>query len=115
MTRLRHLWRGVRPLLAPLLLCALVVLTLREPLVWWLHGEEKYDREALKEWLVEARNVKTLHELLGEYLELTDRQRELARQDEPANAAARAQLSERRIAVKQNPKSKWGDLSDFLK
>src|SRR5262249_47943604 len=115
MTRLRHLWRGVRPLLAPLLLCALVVLTLREPLVWWLHGEEKYDREALTEWLIEARNVKTLHELVGEYLELADRQRELARQANPATAAAREQLSGRRIEVQQNLDSKLEELSVFLK
>ncbi|MCI0742533.1 MAG: HAMP domain-containing histidine kinase [Gemmataceae bacterium] len=65
-----RLWRWARALLPPMLLAALVILALREPLSWWLHGEEIYDQEAIKEWVREARVNKSLPELAGEYLEL---------------------------------------------
>src|SRR5262249_36384769 len=63
----------------------------------------------------EANNVKTLPELVGEYLDLADRQRELARQDDPADAAARALLSSRRADVQQNLASKRQEGGVFLK
>ena len=56
--------------LLPLLIAGVALLTLREPLVWWLHGDQIYDKEALKEWLREARIQSTLPELAREYLEL---------------------------------------------
>jgi signal transduction histidine kinase len=67
-TSFATLWRLVRPILPPVLLCALVVLVLREPIVLWLSAEEKYDQEALREWIREARNSETLPDLVGEYL-----------------------------------------------
>jgi two-component system, cell cycle sensor histidine kinase and response regulator CckA len=63
-------WRYIRPLLPPVLLCALVVFILREPVSWWLHGEEKFDQEAIVEWVRETRQNKTLPELSREYLDL---------------------------------------------
>jgi hypothetical protein len=60
----------LRPVLAPVILCALVILILREPLAWWLSGEEKYDQEALKEWVREATISQTLPELVGTYIAL---------------------------------------------
>src|SRR5436309_13229899 len=63
-----NLWRTLRPVLAPVVLCALVILILREPLAWWLSGEEKYDQEALKEWLREATISQTLPELVANYI-----------------------------------------------
>src|SRR6516165_7904808 len=63
-----NLWRTLRPVLAPVVLCALVLLILREPLAWWLSGEEKYDQEALKEWVREATISQTLPELVAKYL-----------------------------------------------
>jgi len=42
------------------LLTGLALLTLREPIAWWLGGEEQYDREARKEWLLEAKVYQTL-------------------------------------------------------
>ena len=61
-------WAGYAwPILAPVLLCASLFLLLREPMQWWLHGEEIYDEQAIKEWLREARiGFKTLPELLRE-------------------------------------------------
>ena len=32
----------------------IVALTLREPILWWLQGQQRYDQEALREWLREA-------------------------------------------------------------
>ncbi len=66
------LWKRLRPVLPPLLLGALVFFTLREPLEWWLYGEEKYDQEALKEWLREARIHQTLPELARDYVSLAE-------------------------------------------
>src|SRR5271155_1491388 len=53
-----------------LLIVGVVFLPLREPLVWWLHGDQIYDQEAIKEWLREARVYSTLPELSREYLDL---------------------------------------------
>ena len=63
-----NLWRTLRPVLAPVVLCALVILILRDPLAWWLSGEEKYDQEALKEWVREATISQTLPDLVAKYI-----------------------------------------------
>ena len=46
---MRTAWSVVRVLLPPLMLAGLVVFLMREPVTWWLHGEEIYDQEAIKE------------------------------------------------------------------
>jgi signal transduction histidine kinase len=83
-SNLAKLWRYVRPILPPVLLCALVALVLREPIVLWLSGEEKYDQEALREWIREARNSQTLPDLVSEYLTQADLVKRL-QQQEPAS------------------------------
>ncbi len=75
--RFHNFWTYVRPLLVPVLVLGLAVVTLREPVLWWLGGEEKYDQEALKEWLLEAKNYQTLPQLVEEYLTLHNRQQKL--------------------------------------
>jgi signal transduction histidine kinase len=67
----KQLWRYLRPLAAPLVVLALT-LTLWEPVVWWLQGEERYDRHALKEWILEAKTSATLPELVGKLLDAND-------------------------------------------
>jgi signal transduction histidine kinase len=67
----RQLWRYLRPLAAPLLVLALA-LTLWEPIAWWLNGEERYDRHALKEWIQEAKTSATLPELVAKLLDAND-------------------------------------------
>ena len=70
---LRYLWLA-RTLLFPAVLAALVVFALREPLSWWLHGEEIYDQEAIKEWVREARvGFRTLPELVKDFAQLSAR------------------------------------------
>jgi signal transduction histidine kinase len=66
-------WRVIRALLPPLILGALVFLTLREPLAWWIQGEQIYDQEAIREWVREARVYTTLPELVQSYLELGEK------------------------------------------
>src|SRR5262245_66088249 len=97
MTRFRHLWQYLRVALVPLLLVGLAVVTLREPVVSWLSGEERYDQDALKEWLLEAKVYQTLPEVVGDYLKINAHYRDLKRQVEAAK------LSQRRLdADKQN-------------
>jgi signal transduction histidine kinase len=79
MTRFRPMWRFLRLALVPLMLVGLAVVTLREPVVSWLSGEERYDQDALKEWLVEAKVYQTLPEVVGDYLKMNARYQELAR------------------------------------
>jgi signal transduction histidine kinase len=69
--------RFVRAILPPAILAALVVLALREPLTWWLSGEEIYDQEAIKEWVREARVNSSLPELVRVYLDLAEKRRKL--------------------------------------
>src|SRR5262245_8676429 len=73
MQPVKRFWKRLRPHLAAVLLVALAVVTLREPITWWLQGEENYDQEALKEWLLEAKVYQTLPELVGAYLKMQER------------------------------------------
>ena len=52
-------------------MCGLLLLLLaREPLRWWLHGEEIYDEQAMVEWIRESHiGFKTLPELVRELVE----------------------------------------------
>ncbi|MBM4067476.1 MAG: HAMP domain-containing histidine kinase [Planctomycetes bacterium] len=70
-------WRLLRPVLPPALLAVLVFFTLREPLEWWLSGEEKYDQEALREWIRETRINQSLSELVRDYLNQADELRRI--------------------------------------
>src|SRR5262245_4716442 len=60
------LWRFLWPVLPPILLCGLVARILYEPVVSWLKGDERFDEEAMIEWLREARpgQLKTLPEVV---------------------------------------------------
>lgn len=70
-------WRVIRPAVPPALLAALFYFTLREPLEWWLSGEEKYDQETLKEWIREARVNQTLSELARDYVAQAEELRQI--------------------------------------
>lgn len=102
----RKVWRGVRAVLPPVVLAALVVLALREPLDWWLHGEEIYDQEAIKEWVREARVFTTLPELVKSYLEQAEQYRQ--------QKAAGAPLGQLR-ALQQRQAIKREEIQEHLK
>src|SRR4051812_28062561 len=87
--RFRRFWNWLGPLLVPLLLALLAVVTLREPVASWLQGEEKYDQDALREWVQEAKVYETLPNLVKDYLQLERRHRQLARliKEQQANPA----------------------------
>jgi signal transduction histidine kinase len=69
---LRRLWPIVRALWLPFLMIGLAYLLLREPLTSWLQGDDRYDQEAIAEWVREARLHQTLPDLAKEYLQLKD-------------------------------------------
>jgi signal transduction histidine kinase len=69
----RHVGSFVRGFWVPVLMVALAFLLLREPLESWLQGDDRYDQEALAEWVKEARLHQTLPELVDNYLQLKDR------------------------------------------
>lgn len=73
----RALGRVVRAVLPPVVFCTLLVTALWEPIRWWLHGEEIYDQEAIREWIREARVYTTLPELVEQYLDLARRRQRL--------------------------------------
>jgi signal transduction histidine kinase len=83
--------RYARALAAPLLLWALLLVALREPIRAWLRGENTYDREALQEWLEEARagNRETLSEMIDAYLDRARRHAELLRRPADPTEAGR--------------------------
>jgi signal transduction histidine kinase len=106
-TSLGNFWRYLRPMVPPVILCALVVLTLREPISWWLAGEEKYDQEVIREWIREARIDQTLPELVGEYLQQVSACRRQA-------AARDTSLRDRVIAGEQRLELKREELYQHL-
>ncbi len=65
--------QNVWPVLAPLLLAALVFYFLREPLTYWRDGERIYDEQAIQEWVREARvGGRSLPEMLKEMLKKSE-------------------------------------------
>jgi signal transduction histidine kinase len=75
-----QLWRYVRGLAAPVLLWALFIAVLIEPLQSWLRGYEKYDEAMLREWLQQTSIFReTVSDMARDYL----RQLEKARQADP--------------------------------
>ncbi|MCS7044723.1 MAG: HAMP domain-containing histidine kinase [Gemmataceae bacterium] len=112
---MRWPWHLVRALLPPVALAALVVVVLREPITWWLHGEAIYDREVIKEWIREARNTKTLPELTEELLELLQHERRL---NEELSQSEEAQRPARETALRlarQKCDDKREEIEEFLK
>src|SRR5262245_36612690 len=67
------------PVLPATLLCRMVILILRERVGCWLRGEQKFDEDAIIEWVREARPDKTLPERVREYLELSRKVSELTK------------------------------------
>ena len=106
---MRTLWQTIRAILPPLILAALLIFLLREPVTWWLYGEEIYDQEAIKEWIREARNVKTLPELVTEYLDVHAHERRLARQ-----MASTDEDQRRRHAALEKVAFKREEIEEFL-
>ena len=106
LVRAGHLVRAVAP---PVLLAILVYFALREPLTWWLHGEEIYDQEAVREWVREARvqGASNLPELVKGYIELADLEQKKISEAREAPPERRHQLEgelhdlERRLATKR--------------
>lgn len=97
--------RWLRDLLVPALLAVLVFFILREPLAWWLHGEEIYDKEAIKEWVREARIYQTLPELAQRYQALHRRVAGLATEGgEPLHeqGTLREQLEYKRAEIREH-------------
>lgn len=112
---MRMVWQTLRALLPPLLLAILVIVFLREPVTWWLHGEEIYDQEVIKEWIREARNVKTLPELVKEYLDLAARERRLEKDAAYAQGAERLDLERAHRRAYDETANKREEIEEFLK
>ena len=74
-----RIWNTIAYVAAGVLVCTLVI-TLWEPVSWWLQGEEKYDEAALEEWVKEARIQRSLPELIDDYLEKVEKERERVKQ-----------------------------------
>ncbi len=74
-SRRKSLWNVIATVAAFLLLLTIVV-TLWEPVSWWLQGEEKYDKAALREWITEARIYRSLPELVDDYLKSVEKDRQ---------------------------------------
>jgi signal transduction histidine kinase len=105
-SRLKQFWRYCRPLAAPLLLFGLLFWMLREPVLGWLQGQERYDQDSLKEWVEEARIVQTLPELAAAYLDLnSDYQRLLAQGESDVKRNTAWRLGTKREEILEQLKS----------
>jgi signal transduction histidine kinase len=96
---IRQLWPFLRALWAPILVAALAILLLREPIVAWLQGEDKYDQDILGEWILDARIHQTLPDLAGDLLQARDRYRNLVQRASSADPKARPSTDDIRSAL----------------
>jgi signal transduction histidine kinase len=103
----KRLWRYIRGLAGPVLLWACVVVTLREPLQAWLHAEEKYDQETMREWITEAPVPRlTLPELASKCArEIADYTRAAETDPNPENAQQQMTVAKTRDALRQQLKA----------
>src|SRR5262249_44244346 len=109
-------WRYVWPVLPPILLCGLFLLVLLQPLDWWLHGDEKFDEEAMIEWVREARpgQLKSLPELTREYVE-QDRIRRQLEPEQTAGSDDERPVPEPLRIARDQVKSKKQEIEEQLK
>lgn len=112
---MRTFWPSLRALLPLLLLAVLVIGFLREPITWWLYGEEIYDQEAIKEWVREARNIKTLPELAKEYIDLVEIERRLEGEAARAQGEKRFELERAHRRAVDETTDKREEIEEFLK
>jgi signal transduction histidine kinase len=69
----RRFWRYVRGLAPPVLVWALFVAVLVDTIRSRIHGDEEYDKAALREWIDETRVFRaTLPEMVREYVQLAE-------------------------------------------
>jgi signal transduction histidine kinase len=108
--------RYARALGPPVLLWGLLLVTLRGPITAWLRGENSYDKDALQEWLEEARggNRETLPELIDAYLASVHRRAELQRRPPPSDPAEEAQLKVEKFRAEQELLIKYGEIQTHL-
>jgi signal transduction histidine kinase len=70
-------WRYLRGLAAPVLLAALFVIALIEPVETWLRGHDKYDEAMLREWIQQTSIFReTVSDMARDYLRDLDRTRD---------------------------------------
>src|SRR5829696_7342461 len=92
-------------MLVPLLLGALVVYFLREPLISWREGDRLYDEQAMKEWLREARiGSRSLPELVKEMLTISEHSSDRL-QSNPDDSEALGKHQQKREEIKEMLKS----------
>jgi signal transduction histidine kinase len=96
--------RYARTLGPPLVLWALLLVTLRDPIRTWLRGENTYDKDALQEWLEEARagNRETLPELIDAYLARARRRADLLRRPAPPDPKEAGRLLQQQIEAEMD-------------
>ncbi len=90
------------PMLAPLLLGAIVFFLLRDPITRWQQGETHYDEQAMKEWVREARvGSRSLPEMLKQFLQSTQQSTEILQNDPDQTAAIRSEHALKRAEIKE--------------
>lgn len=96
---LPHAW----PIIAPLLLGAIALYFLREPINYWRQGEALYDEQAIQEWVREARvSSASLPEMLKDFLDSAEASSDKLEKSAPGAAASiRFEHDQKREEIKQ--------------
>jgi signal transduction histidine kinase len=102
--------------LLPLVVLTLIVISLRVPIVAWLHGNEIYDEEAIREWIREARIESIgLPELVRSYLDMATREQQLKDALDKASESDRFDLSVTLDGQRQKLEDKREEIHEFFK
>src|SRR5262245_29068336 len=109
-------WRYARGLLAPLLVCALLVAAIQGPVRDWLRGPEHYDEEVLREWLRETRNPdRNLQEIVADYLEAIDQRARTLPTGEGGNGGLDDPAVLRRVRANNWVRIRRGEIGEHLR
>ncbi len=90
------------PVLVPLLLAAIALYFLREPIYYWRQGESLYDEQAIQEWVREARvGSSSLPEMLKDFFDHAAESSADLRADPGSAARIRAEHKQKREEIQQ--------------
>jgi signal transduction histidine kinase len=104
----------VRAVLPPVLIGLLLAFLLREPIRWWLRGEEIYDQENMREWIREARAPASLPDLTRRYLDLAERRSKVRRELEAGDDSRKPLLRNELRSIEQRLEEQREEMLEHL-
>ncbi|MBX9677498.1 MAG: HAMP domain-containing histidine kinase [Gemmataceae bacterium] len=104
----------IRAVLPPVLIGLLLTFLLREPIRWWLRGEEIYDQENMREWIREARAPASLPDLTRRYLDLASQRAKVRKELKSGDDHRKHLLGNELLSIEQRLEEQREEMLEHL-